>query len=267
MGKTGREKTRTSKTGTSKTGTSRKPVAAHPLFPAVLALWFAALLGLSCLAVRPALLDVLLFRYGLAALVGDAGAATGLPDQVVLALALSALGLLIGTTAARLMRRTAVRRQAAAPETVLHVPVLAESLEGMMEEPLFGNDQPQPVAEEPGAPKPRTPAPQVLDISAVELGSGTADEPLDLIVLAPEDPAQGPVQSARPLPLVHPLGESRLAGLAEPLVIFPGQVEEPAAVQPAPPSAEPAYGQLDREATERVLRTALANLQRLRGAA
>ena len=255
------------KTGHAKTRTSRKPVAAHPLFPTVLALWFAALLGLSCMAVRPALLDVLLFRYGLAALVGDAGAATGLPDQVVLALALSALGLLIGTTAARLVRRVTSRGQAAAPEMALQVPVVEANRDVMTDELRLEDERAELPAPAPEPQPTRHPAPQVLDISAVELGSGTRNEPLDLTVLAPEDPAEEPVHSARPLPLVHPLGESRLESLAEPLVIFPGQVEEPAAVQPAPPSAEPAYGQLDREATERVLRTALANLQRLRGAA
>ena len=50
-------------------------------------------------------------------------------------------------------------------------------------------------------------------------------------------------------------------------MIFPGRIEAQTAQEPASGGDNLAYGQLDREATERVLRTALTNLQRLRGAA
>lgn len=256
------------KTGRKKNKINRKPVSAHPLFPTVLALWFAALLGLSCLAVKPALLDVLLFRYGLAALVGDAGAATGLPDQVVLALALSAFGLLIGTTAARLVRRSTSRRHAAAPEMALQVPVVEANRDVMTDELPLEEDRAEPPAPAPEPQPARHPAPQVLDISAMELTSETQGEPFDLTVLAPDEyPLPEQEMAPAKAPVIHPLGESQLAGDAEPVVIFPGRIEAQTAQEPASGRDNLAYGQLDREATERVLRTALTNLQRLRGAA
>lgn len=256
------------KTGRKKNKINRKPVSAHPLFPTVLALWFAALLGLSCLAVKPALLDVLLFRYGLAALVGDAGAATGLPDQVVLALALSALGFLVGTTAARLVRRVTSRGHAAAPEMALQVPVVEANRDVMPEDPRRDDERAELPAPAPEPQPTRQPAPQVLDISAMELTPQTHGEPLDLTVLAPdEDPLPEPGTASAKAPVIHPLSESQWAGDAEPVVIFPGRVEAQTAQEPASGRDDLAYGQLDREATERVLRTALTNLQRLRGAA
>lgn len=256
------------KTGRKKNKINRKPVSAHPLFPTVLALWFAALLGLSCLAVKPALLDVLLFRYGLAALVGDAGAATGLPDQVVLALALSALGLLLGTTAARLARRATSRGHAAAPEMALQVPVVEANRDVMTEDPRRDDERAELPAPAPEPQPTRHAAPQVLDISAMELTPQTHGEPLDLTVLAPdEDPLPELGTASAKAPVIHPLSESQWAGDAEPVVIFPGRVEAQTAQEPASGRDNLAYGQLDREATERVLRTALTNLQRLRGAA
>lgn len=256
------------KTGRKKNKINRKPVSAHPLFPTVLALWFAALLGLSCMAVKPALLDVLLFRYGLAALVGDAGAATGLPDQVVLALALSALGFLVGTTAARLVRRVTSRGHAAAPEMALQVPVVEANRDVMPEDPRRDDERAELPAPAPEPQPTRQPAPQVLDISAMELTPQTHGEPLDLTVLAPdEDPLPEPGTASAKAPVIHPLSESQWAGDAEPVVIFPGRVEAQTAQEPASGRDDLAYGQLDREATERVLRTALTNLQRLRGAA
>lgn len=256
------------KTGRKKNKINRKPVSAHPLFPTVLALWFAALLGLSCLAVKPALLDVLLFRYGLAALVGDAGAAMGLPDLVVLALALSALGLLLGTTAARLVRQVTSRGHAAAPEMALQVPVVEANRDVMPEDPRRDDEWAELPAPAPEPQPTRHAAPQVLDISAMELTPQTQGEPLDLTVLAPdEDPLPEQETASAKAPVIHPLSESQWAGDAEPVVIFPGRIEAQTAQEPASGRDDLAYGQLDREATERVLRTALTNLQRLRGAA
>lgn len=254
MGNTGREKNKI----------NRKPVSAHPLFPTVLALWFAALLGLSCMAVKPALLDVLLFRYGLAALVGYAAAATGVPDQLFLALALSALGLLIGTMAARLVRRLTSRGHAVPAEIVLQVPVVEASRDVMADDLRLENDRAAPPAPAPELQPARHPAPQVLDISAMELTSEMHAEPFELTVLAPEN---DPMPEQETVQVINPLGESQWAGDAEPVVIFPGRSEAQTPPEPASCGDNLAYGQLDRKATERVLRNALTNLQRLRGAA
>lgn len=44
---------------------NRKPISSHPLFPAVVALWFGALFGLGSLAIRPTLIESLVLKIGI----------------------------------------------------------------------------------------------------------------------------------------------------------------------------------------------------------
>lgn len=78
-----------------------RPISEHPRFAAAVALWFAALFGLGSLAVRPALVDALVLRNRIDLLIPPAAPPLGLSARIVIALIMTALGVLIGLSAAR----------------------------------------------------------------------------------------------------------------------------------------------------------------------
>lgn len=77
------------------------PITSHELFPAVAALWFAALFGLGSLAVRPALLEQLAITSRIDLLIPAAAPPLGYTARLLLALGLAALGAALGTILAR----------------------------------------------------------------------------------------------------------------------------------------------------------------------
>lgn len=78
----------------------RQPISRHPLFPATVALWFAALFGLGSLIIRPALLEALVLAVGLDAIIPAAAPPLGATARMLLALAMAALGGIVGLVAA-----------------------------------------------------------------------------------------------------------------------------------------------------------------------
>ncbi|MES2491734.1 MAG: hypothetical protein V4579_00470 [Pseudomonadota bacterium] len=80
---------------------STVPLSRHPLFPALVALWFAALLGLGSLAVRAVALERLVLALRLDLVVAAAAPPLGLPARLVVALALACGGGLVGFVLAR----------------------------------------------------------------------------------------------------------------------------------------------------------------------
>ncbi|MBH5321223.1 hypothetical protein [Aurantiacibacter sediminis] len=86
-------------------GGSRPPVSAHPAFPAVVALWFAALLGLGSLILPGALIERLVSASGIASLIPAAAPPLGFTARAAIALAATILGALIGLVAARRVAR------------------------------------------------------------------------------------------------------------------------------------------------------------------
>lgn len=80
---------------------ARTPVSAHPAFPAIVALWFAALLGLGSLVLPIALFERASEASGLAAVVAQAQAPLGTTARIVIASLASGLGLLAGLAIAR----------------------------------------------------------------------------------------------------------------------------------------------------------------------
>jgi hypothetical protein len=82
-----------------------KPVTQHQLFPAVVALWFGALFGLGSLAVRPSLLEELVIKSRIDLLIPAAAPPLGMTARMVVALAMAALGAMLGTAIARRLAR------------------------------------------------------------------------------------------------------------------------------------------------------------------
>ncbi|MDP3907835.1 hypothetical protein [Novosphingobium sp.] len=89
--------------------TNAKPITAHPLFPAVVALWFGALFGLGSLAVRPSLLEAVVIASRIDLLIPAAAPPLGVTARILLALGLSTVGSAIGLGIARRITRAPVQ--------------------------------------------------------------------------------------------------------------------------------------------------------------
>lgn len=79
----------------------RAPVSAHPAFPAIVALWFAALLGLGTLVLPVALLEKLVAVTGFAHFVPSAAPPLGFTARTATALCASIAGAVVGLLLAR----------------------------------------------------------------------------------------------------------------------------------------------------------------------
>lgn len=78
-----------------------KPITAHPLFPAVVALWFGALFGLGSLAIRVGLIESLALASRIDLVIPAAAPPLGISARILLALGLAAGGALLGASIAR----------------------------------------------------------------------------------------------------------------------------------------------------------------------
>ena len=79
----------------------KAPVSAHPAFPVVVAIWFAALLGLGSLVLPAALIERLVTATGLAELLPFAAPPLGMKARALIALAAALIGATLGWLAAR----------------------------------------------------------------------------------------------------------------------------------------------------------------------
>lgn len=97
---------------------SQVPISQHPVFPAIVALWFAALLGIGSLVLPAALFENLFDATGIAAAVPAAAAPLGVSARILIALVFAASGVFAGLFIARKVAaaqggvRPAVRRTA-----------------------------------------------------------------------------------------------------------------------------------------------------------
>ncbi|MEA3263411.1 MAG: hypothetical protein U9R07_07995 [Pseudomonadota bacterium] len=109
---------------TKRKPTKGKPISSHPLFPAVVALWFGALFGLGSLAIRPTLIEGMVLKTGLDLVVPSAAPPLGVTARILIALIMASLGAAIGAalavrltqpkTVVRERKRTAAKPGAAA---------------------------------------------------------------------------------------------------------------------------------------------------------
>ena len=81
--------------------TARPPISLHPAFPVIVALWFAALLGLGSLVLPVVLLERAVEATGIAALVSAASPPLGFTARGILAIAAGLAGAAIGVAIAR----------------------------------------------------------------------------------------------------------------------------------------------------------------------
>lgn len=87
----------------------RKALSAHPLFATAVSLWFAALLGLSSLALPPALLERGVAAVGLERVLPAAAAPLGETARLLIVAALATVGEILGLLAAGAVKRRSER--------------------------------------------------------------------------------------------------------------------------------------------------------------
>lgn len=84
---------------------NQAPVTSHPLFPAVVALWFGALFGLGSLAVRASLIEAAVLAIHLDVVIPSAAPPLGMTARIILALVMAAIGIAAGAVIARRLSR------------------------------------------------------------------------------------------------------------------------------------------------------------------
>ena len=201
------------------------PVTSHPLFPAVVALWFGALLGLGSLAVRPTLIESLVLKSHIDLVIPATAPPLGVTARILLALLLAAVGAVIGVVLARRLARPKVveterkrgakdfsarpfhvRARDAHPDAPARAPISAhEELGSTGNAPSILTSRRRALAivhdEDDFVPHDLAPlpggAPQILDIAGIGL---TEEEPLAPGALDLGTYAQPPAGIASPSP-------------------------------------------------------------------
>ncbi|WP_137680653.1 hypothetical protein [Aurantiacibacter suaedae] len=118
------EQGRTGGTRNKRTG-ARAPVSAHPAFAAIVALWFAALLGIGSLIVPITVIEKLVVASGLPAIVSAAQPPLGFTARAGIALAATVAGAVIGLIVARQVtrsNRTAIANRSTNPSDLIRRP-------------------------------------------------------------------------------------------------------------------------------------------------
>lgn len=111
----------------------KAPISAHPAFPAIVASWFAGLLGLGTLVLPVTLFERLSVASGLATAVGAAEPPLGLAARLLIALTAAVVGGLIGLAIAR--------RIVAADRAQPSAPVAPEADAAPAKRPILAHDE------------------------------------------------------------------------------------------------------------------------------
>jgi hypothetical protein len=183
---------------------TKPPLSRHPLFPAIVALWFGALFGLGSLAIRTSLLETLILSGNLDALLPVVAPPLGMKARILLALSLAVIGGIAGVSLARRIarpkqerrerKRQAARAPRSSPESRLSdpitpPPIFPEEVEARVDpqpeapaaEPFLPTGRRRSLAVEENyepeyarddAPLPGG-APQIFDVTAYDFGSTT----------------------------------------------------------------------------------------------
>jgi hypothetical protein len=186
----------------AKRGSSSQPIVRHPLFPTIVAVWFAALFGLGSLAVRTSLLESLVIASKLDLLVPQTAPPLGMTARILIAIAMAAIGSILGfVLALRLARPKPEMKQErvrtarafgpsgnATPESAPYLPADEQGQDEQVAEPerrralLASNEGlgESPYSDEPGfiAGMP----PHILDVTTCDV------DPIDQPAAEPEQP-------------------------------------------------------------------------------
>jgi hypothetical protein len=257
------------------------PLSRHPLFPAIVALWFAALVGLGSFALSISLIERIVLTAGIDAAIPAAAPPLGMTARLLLALALGALGGAIGWALAAHLARAhdaPARKVFSVREADLddghdhdRLPWPSTAAPREREELAAPILDPASLTAEAAAPAPAseiapTPAPEPT--AAQRIASASLDELSHVelmerlaIGLQRRRERIGTVTD-RPVPATDPAQRSRDEVEPDgPVVRFPDfNDRQHARIGPAASAPPP-------QETENALRAALAELQRMSGRA
>lgn len=168
---------------------SKQPISAHPAFAVIVALWFAALLGLGSLVLPAVLLDRLVVGTGIASLVPAASPPLGMTAHAAIAAAAAVAGAFMGLAIARRVARAQEREAAPRFSGIKHGPIsVHEELGG---EGLLNGC---------GAPITRRRAMAIAEDDTLELRDAAPDEPTELAEPPFEDREMTGRQEFQPIP-------------------------------------------------------------------
>ena len=246
-----------------------QPITRHPLFPAIVALWFGVLFGMGAIAIRPSTLESLASALHLDRLIPAAAAPLGSTAQLAFALSFTVTGAVIGFVLARRLGRDpapSMQRSSSIPAPEWPGMALADAGAEPFGPVAFVEP---PVAFEKARPDDtRNESPDgplvALDIASLDVtGTNAQEAGLEIVQSAPPQTAAQRIASADIHTLSHVELIERLAIAidrrrqciateAESVISFPTKdARRPAAEMP------------DVHQTEAALREALDTLQRM----
>lgn len=119
-------------------GANRPPVSTHPAFPAIVALWFAALFGIGSMVLPAILLERMVIAMGLPSLIEAATPPLGLGTRAMIAAVAAVLGAAAGMVVARKVidANTAKPTQARKPRGLA-----ASQAEPPVKRPIFATEE------------------------------------------------------------------------------------------------------------------------------
>ncbi|GGB89462.1 hypothetical protein GCM10011494_04770 [Novosphingobium endophyticum] len=180
---------------TSRKSGGNPPISRHPLFPAIVALWFGALFGLASVAISPALIEQAVLATGIDSLLPMAAPPLGATARILIALVMTASGGVIGALVARRIARpeTAARPRrrgaTAAAETAAPAPPAANAAgEEAPAQPLWKVRAMRESARETA----------ILDIADFEIGSFDEADEESATAPLPTPPADEPARAEAP---------------------------------------------------------------------
>ena len=97
-------------------GSGNQPITRHPLFPAITALWVAALFGLGSMLLSPAMIERFAAMTGLSATVPMAAPPLGGTARMLVALAMTGIGAIIGAVVGLRLARSGSSNEDALPD-------------------------------------------------------------------------------------------------------------------------------------------------------
>ena len=229
------------------------PVSSHPLFPAIVALWFGALFGLGSLAVRASLIESMVISSHLDVIFPMAAPPLGMTARILLSLAMAVIGIAAGAAIARrIARPKPVERQRRRSANVVEAKATERPTSSTGNKHMRREAQPQA---EPAASGPSRR--RALSVEQEERGDsrleaaplpGGPPEIFDVTQIDMTTPQAAATEPEVPVDAVQPL---ELGGFAEPEQPFVGVAAGNPAAQPAPVDClvldEPAEAPQDRQ--------------------
>lgn len=188
------------------------PISAHPAFPAIVAMWFATLLGIGSLIVPAAVFEQMLAISGMTEIVPATKAPLGFTARLVIAIAGTGFGVLAGLMLARKVAgtRTGPAGKGHSPQAKPPISALAELGAPILDRPVEDEGPAEPAAEQ-WAGDSRDGADQTEDLHSCEMPDGKPE-----VDAAPQTNRQNPPTGMSAEQLIRrPLDELGIVQLVE----------------------------------------------------